>query len=87
MLPLSLKVKSPHGCTLKPPARQIVLDKVEDEEDEQRHAKVHNSLTTDGVSMPVLPKGKKTIPLSRELTRKKITQVTLSGSGQAWLRL
>lgn len=61
--------------------RQIVLDKVDDEEDEPRHAKVHNSLTTDGVSMPVLPKGKKAIPLSREPTRKKISEVTTVNRG------
>ena len=55
-------------------ARQIVLDKVDDE-DQPRHAKVHNSLTTDGVSMPALQKGKKAIPLSREPTRKQIKEV------------
>lgn len=57
------------------PDRQIVLDKVEDEEDEQRHTKVHNSLTTDGVSMPVIAKGNRAIPLSRKPLRKQPTEV------------
>lgn len=59
--------------------RQIVLDKVDDEEDERREAKVHNSLTNDGVSKPVLPKGKKTIVTSREPTRKQPTEVRYEG--------
>lgn len=60
--------------------RQIVLDKVDDEGDEPREAKVHNSLTTDGVSMPVLPKGKKTIDLCREPMHTQLTEVTVCGA-------
>lgn len=55
--------------------RQIVLDKVDGDAEQPRKVKIHNSLTTDGVSMPVLAKGKKTIPLSTEPTRKQITEV------------
>ncbi|CAN0066224.1 unnamed protein product, partial [Pylaiella littoralis] len=50
---------------------QIVLDKVDDEDDERRGGKVHNSLTSNGVSKPILPKAKKTIVASRELPRKQ----------------
>lgn len=55
--------------------RQRVLDKVDDdEEDERRGGKVHNSLTTDGVSVPDLPKGKKAIDSAP--ARKQPTEVT-----------
>ncbi len=59
--------------------RQRVLDKVDDdEEDEPRGGKVHNSLTTDGVSVPDLPKGKKAIAsaLPRDPAHKQPAEVT-----------
>lgn len=49
--------------------RQIVLDKVDDDEQGPRNAKVHNSLTEDGVSMPILPAGKKAVALPKSPAR------------------
>lgn len=61
--------------------RQIVLDKVEDDEDEPRGAKVHNSLTKDGISMPVLPKAKRAIEASAERSRKLAEAVSTKKVG------
>lgn len=56
--------------------RQIVLDKVDDDEDEPRGAKVHNSLTNDGVSMPVLAKGKRAIEALAQRNRQLVPTVS-----------
>ncbi|CAM9185901.1 unnamed protein product [Ectocarpus fasciculatus] len=58
---------------------QIVLDKIDDDEQGPRNAKVHNSLTEDGVSMPILPAGKKAIAASKSPARKaKIERPSLA---------
>ncbi|CAM9635421.1 unnamed protein product, partial [Ectocarpus sp. 12 AP-2014] len=60
---------------------QIVLDKVDDDEQGPRKAKVHNSLTEDGVSMPILPAGKKAVALPKSPARKAKTEGSSSAVG------
>lgn len=48
--------------------RQIVLDKVTDD-DIPRSERVHNSLTPDGLSMPVYPKSKSTIAMGKHSSK------------------